>query len=136
MKSKQSELVAALGPKVAAAFGGGSAGANVRFIQSLPPNQKVVARKAFADSLSSIWIIYVIFAGIGLAVSLLIAKNKLDKTHEETKTGLEAEKENRVLRDAERTEKKNKKATKGSLPLDTEAQINTPVVEGNKEVKV
>ena len=102
-------------------------------IQSLPDEQKAVARKAFADSLSTMWILYVAFAVVGLAVSLLITRNKLDKQHEETKTGIEAEKAKRLEREAERAERRKKRASKGSLPLDPEAQASDPDVSRDKE---
>lgn len=136
MKAKQSQLVAVLGPETAARFGGGAAGANVGLIQSLPNNEKYAARKAFSDSLSTMWILYVAFSAVGLCVSLLIGKNVLDKQHEETKTGLDVEKQKRLERDAERTERRRKRASKGSLPLDAEAQADeapTAVGPGGKE---
>ncbi|KAH7087150.1 major facilitator superfamily-domain-containing protein [Paraphoma chrysanthemicola] len=130
MKKKQSQLVAVLGPETAASFGGGAAGANVGLIQRLPENEKFAARQAFSDSLSTMWILYVAFAFVGLAVSLMIGKNVLDKTHEETKTGLDEEKKKKIERDAERAERRRKRASKGSLPLDAEAQgTDTPVSE-------
>jgi MFS family permease len=123
MKSKQPQLAAVLGPERASAFGGGAAGANVGLIQGLPENQKLVARQAFSSSLSTMWILYVVFAALGLTVSLLITKNKLDKQHEETKTGLEAERLAKIDRDAERDARRKKRASKASLPMmDTEAQ--------------
>jgi hypothetical protein len=124
MKSKQSHLAATLGPETASSFGGGAAGANVGLIQRLPDNQKFVARQAFSSSLSTMWIMYVVFAAVGLSVSLLIGKNTLDKQHEETKTGLEVEKQKRVERDAERAERRRKRTNKGSPPLDAEAQVD------------
>lgn len=133
MMSKQPQLKASLGA-TASLFGGGSARANVGVIQSLPNDQRVVARKAFADSLSTMWILYAAFAAVGLATSLLITKNKLDRQHEETKTGIEAEKEKRAERAAERAERKRKRVSRSSLP-DTEAQISTPAVEAEKETK-
>jgi uncharacterized membrane protein len=133
MKSKQPELAATMGEETASRFGGGSAGANVGLIQSLPDEQKAVARKAFSDSLSSMWILYVVFAFIGLLLSLLITRNKLDKQHEETKTGLEAEKAKKLERDAERAEKRRKRASKASLPLDPEAQQSDPATANEKE---
>jgi len=136
IRTKQPELVAALGTQTAMMFSGGSAGANVRVIQSLPEAQRAVARKAFADSLSKMWILYVAFAAVGLCVSLLVSRNLLDKQHEETKTGLEAEKEKRLEREAERDERRKKRASKGSLPLDTEAQASNPEVVREKETAV
>ena len=122
MKSKQSQLAATLGPERASSFGGGAAGANVGLIQSLPDNQKLAARQAFSSSLSTMWILYVAFAVVGLGISFLIGKNTLDKQHEETKTGLDVEKQKKIERDAERAERRRKRASKGSLPLDAEAQ--------------
>jgi hypothetical protein len=68
------------------------------------------------------WILYVAFAAVGVIVSLLIGKNILDKQHEETKTGLDIEKQKKMERDAERAERRRKRASKGSLPIDGEAQ--------------
>src|SRR5690242_18265101 len=106
MKSKQSQLVAVLGPERASSFGGGAAGANVGLIQRLPENEKFVARQAFSSSLSTMWILFVAFSAVGLAVSFLIGKNLLDKQHEETKTGLDVEKQKKIDRDAERAERR------------------------------
>jgi hypothetical protein len=124
MKSKQSQLVAVLGPQTASSFGGGAAGANVGLIQSLPENEKFAARQAFSSSLSTMWILYVVFAAVGLAVSFMIGKNILDKQHEETKTGLEVEKQKKIDRDAERAERRKKRSSKASLPDDPETQAD------------
>ncbi|KAF2874904.1 major facilitator superfamily-domain-containing protein [Massariosphaeria phaeospora] len=136
MISKQPMLQEALGPQIASAFGGGSAGANVGLIQSLPDNQKVVARQAFSDSLSKMWIMYVAFAAAGLAASFFITKNVLAKEHEETKTGLDEEKRKRQERQVERAEKKKKRASKGELPVDTEAQAGAVTTDQKKGMKV
>jgi hypothetical protein len=125
-------LRAALGPQTAAAFGGGSAGANVGVIQTLPDDQKAVARTAFSDSLSIMWILYVCFSAVGLAVCGLITRNVLQKQHEETKTGLDAEKERRLEREAERAERKKKRSSKGDLAADPEVGVQAPV---EKELK-
>lgn len=135
MISKQPMLRAALGPQLASAFGGGSAGANVGLIQSLPDSEKTLARQAFADSLSTMWIIYVAFAAVGLAVSFLITRNVLTKHHEETKTGLEEEKRRRLEREAERAEKKRKRASKDLLS-DVDAPVEPTRAEQDKEAKV
>lgn len=133
MKSRQPQLAAVLGPQTASSFGGGSAGANVGLIQSLPASQKFVARKAFADSLSTMWILYVAFAGAGLLASLLIQRNMLDKQHEETKTGLDVEKMKKLEREAERAERRKKRASKVSLAADPEARASDPEVGQGKE---
>jgi hypothetical protein len=121
MIAKQPMLRAALGPETAAAFGG-TAGANVFLIQSLPEPQKFIARRAFADSLSTMWIMYVAFSAMGLAVSFLITRNVLNKHHEETKTGLEAEKEKRAERERERAERRGK-GQDASAEADREAPV-------------
>lgn len=140
MKSQQGSLRSSLGDQTASAFGGGSAGANVGLINSLPGPQKAVARDAFAQSLSKMWILYAVFGALGLLISLLIGVNVLDKQHEETKTGLEVEKERRAEREAEKAEKKLKRQSKGqskvSLPLDTEKGDVSPVAEAGEGVKI
>jgi hypothetical protein len=139
MKSQQGSLRASLGEQTASSFGGGAAGANVGLINSLPGPQKAVAREAFAKSLSTMWILYAVFGAVGLLISLLIKRNVLDKQHEETKTGLEVEKERRAEREAEKAEKRLKRASKGqskgSLPLDVEKADAPPVADGEKETK-
>jgi EmrB/QacA subfamily drug resistance transporter len=132
MKKREPILRAALGDQTASAFGGGSAGANIGIIQRLPENQKAVARQAFSNSLSTMWIIYVCFSAAGLLVSFLITKNVLTKQHEETKTGLDEENKKRVEREAVRAEKKRKRASRGDVPADAEATVG---VDG-KETKV
>lgn len=132
MKSRQPQIAASLGPERAQSFGGGSAGANVGLIQSLPEDQRLVARTAFADSLSTMWIMYVVFAGLGLIASLCIKRNVLNKQHEEAETGLEAEKKKRLEREAERAERRKKRASKGSLPLDPEANGSGVIAEDEK----
>lgn len=113
MDTKQSKLQAALPASAASALTGGSAGANVRVIQGLPPAQRAVARDVFSDSLSTMWIMFVVFSGVGMAISLAISRNVLSKDHEETKTGLEEEKARRKEREEER---RKKRESKGGLP--------------------
>ncbi|KAF2636646.1 hypothetical protein P280DRAFT_408706 [Massarina eburnea CBS 473.64] len=118
MIRQQPLLAASLGPQTASAFGGGSAGANVGLIQSLPPAQQIVAKQAFSDSLSTMWIMYVCFAAAGLCISFAITKNVLSKQHEETKTGLDEEVKRRVEREAARGERRRKRAGKGGGGVD------------------
>ena len=132
-------LLASLGPSTAPRLSGGSAGANVGIIQSLPEDQKMVARVAFSESLSTMWIMYVVFSGVGLGVSAFITKNLLTKEHEETKTGLGVEEERRAEREAEKQQKKDakgrKRASKGQTVPEVESQAGS--AEQEKEaVKV
>lgn len=117
MSSKTPQLAATLGPERAAQLSGGEAGANTQVIQSLPPNQREVVRVAFADSLQPMWIMYVAFSAVGLATAFLIRKKQLTKQHEETKTGLAAEKENAAARSAEKEAKRaSKRASRPATP--------------------
>ena len=109
MKKKAGTLTRALGPKLAQQLGGGNAGANTQLIDSLPENEKSVVRVAFADSLMPMWVMYTVFAGVGLIVSFFIHRKVLTSKHEETKTGLEAEREHAAERQAERAEKRESK---------------------------
>lgn len=139
MKAQQGTLRASLGEQTASSFGGGAAGANVGLINSLSGPQKAIARDAFAQSLSKMWILYAVFGAVGLLISFLIGANVLDKHHEETKTGLDVEKERRAEREAEKEAKRLKRASKGqskaSLPLDLEKGDAPPVTEDEKEAK-
>jgi uncharacterized membrane protein len=113
MNSKTATLVASLGPTLAAKLTGGGAGANVQLVDSLPPAQKKVAQTAFAQSLHRMWIMYVCFAALGLAVSLFIKKKELSVKHTETKTGLDVQRANAVAQAQEDAEKKAAAAAAG-----------------------
>jgi flagellar biosynthesis/type III secretory pathway M-ring protein FliF/YscJ len=52
---------------------------------------------------------YTAFAGVGLIVAFFIHRKVLTSQHEETKTGLEAEREHAAERQAERAEKRESK---------------------------
>jgi hypothetical protein len=92
MNKHSDTLVAALGPNLAAQLSGGSAGASIGIVKSLPANQQAVARLAFFESLKTMWIVFVAFAAVGMLVSLLIGNQKLSKDHTVVKTGLNQEK--------------------------------------------
>jgi EmrB/QacA subfamily drug resistance transporter len=109
MKKKAGTLTRVLGPKLAQQLGGGNAGANTQLIDALPEKEKSVVRVAFADSLMPMWIMYTAFAGVGLIVAFFIHRKVLTSQHEETKTGLEAEREHAAERQAERAEKRESK---------------------------
>lgn len=94
------------------ASGGGGPGAAIGIVQSLPPAQKSIAQEAFADSLSDVWIFYTAFSFLGLINCLFIKKNVLDKKHQETEVGLEAEKARKEEMDKERQERRVKRASK------------------------
>ncbi|KAK7542791.1 putative major facilitator superfamily transporter [Phyllosticta citribraziliensis] len=95
MKAHKPELRAALGDSLANVLGGASAGANAEILAELPGEQRAVAARIFAGSMSKMWIMYTAFAGAGLLVSLLVRKSQLSKQHQETKTGLDHEERKR-----------------------------------------
>jgi EmrB/QacA subfamily drug resistance transporter len=113
MKKHAGMLVQALGPQTARQLGGANAGANVEVVRQLPPTQRAVARQAFAESLSKMWIMYTVFAFVGLLIALLIARKQLSATHQETKTGLEGERERREEAAREREERRRKSSQLG-----------------------
>lgn len=113
MARKSDTLTRVLGPQLAQRLGGGGAGANTGLIENLPPDQRSVVRRAFANSLQPMWLMYTVFAAAGLITAFFIGKKTLSSEHKETKTGMEAEKENAAQREAEREEKRaSKRASK------------------------
>ncbi|KAE9369002.1 MFS general substrate transporter [Stipitochalara longipes BDJ] len=109
MQKRYPSLVAALGLETANLLSGNSAGASVGIVKALPEAKRIVAREAFADSLRTMWIMYVAFAGLGLLVSLCVGSRKLSKEHEVTRTGLvEEEKKRRENKEAKRVSKMEK----------------------------
>lgn len=109
MEKKARRLERVLGPKLAEQLGGANAGANTRLIQQLPAAERRPVQVAFAQSLMPMWIMYTAFAGAGLLVAFAIRKKALSAKHEETKTGLEAERENAAARQAEKDAKRASK---------------------------
>ncbi|KAF2161891.1 hypothetical protein M409DRAFT_69424 [Zasmidium cellare ATCC 36951] len=128
MNKKEPELRAVLTPEQAARVTGGNAGANSGFIDSLPQPQKGVVRVAFADSLQPMWIMYCCFAALGFIVMFFIKRKQLTREHEETKTGLEAEKKNAEDRAAEKEAKRESKR-QSKLTTGTGASSSRPVSE-------
>lgn len=122
MQKRSASLEASLGPQLAGILSGGSAGASVGIVTQLPVAQRTIAQNAFYESLRTMWIVYVVFAGLGLIVTFFIGSNHLSKEHQETKTGLAEEelkrKENQekkrqskeMLREEKRAEKEARKS--------------------------
>lgn len=106
---KSGTITAAIGPEAAGRIVGGNAGASTSFIDSLPQPGKGVVRVAFADSLQPMWIMYTCFAALGFIIMFFIRGKKLTREHEETKTGLDAEKANAEARLAEKQAKRESK---------------------------
>lgn len=117
MRKKTPQLSAVLDAAQLGRVAGGNAGANTQFIDQLQQPAKGVVREAFANSLQPMWIMYTCFAALGFIVMFFIKRKKLTREHQETKTGLEAEKENAEARAAEKEAKRQSKmSSKSKLP--------------------
>ena len=126
MSAKTGQLATSLGPELAGRLSGSEAGANTQVINSLPGPQKDVVRVAFANSLQPMWIMYVAFSFIGLLACFLIKKKVLSSQHEETKTGLAAEKENAAARTAEKEARRaSKRASTRPSTSDTNRHLGS-----------
>jgi hypothetical protein len=121
MQKRQPSLVAALGQETADLLSGGAAGASVGIVKSLPPAQQVIARQAFFESLRSMWIMYVAFAGLAILVSLMVGNQKLSKDHTILKTGL--------------AEEQKAAAKSNPIPNDEEKQIPSDDTSAANESK-
>jgi MFS family permease len=109
----QSSTFSSLPPSVAGQLSMGSPGANTGIVASLPPAEKAVALGAYTNSLQTMWIVYTCISLCGLLISLNIRKNKLSKSHEVTKTGLDQQERDRREREAEKKAKAEAKVGKG-----------------------
>jgi len=89
MQAYYKELLLILPGDVAQIFSGHMAAANVKLIATLTGVEKLAAQKSYADSLSTMWILYASIAALGLVLSVLITKQHLAIDHVETRTGLE-----------------------------------------------
>ena len=75
MQSQAVTLRTILGDKTAALLSGGTAGANVRIINSLPYAQKVIAREAFRTSLKKMWIVFTCISAFGVVASIFVGES-------------------------------------------------------------
>lgn len=114
---KRPQIAAAVGPAAADFLTGGNVGASTSFIDSLPQPGKRIVRAALADSLQPMWIMYTCFAALGFVIMFGIKGRELTREHKETKTGLEAEKENAEARTRERDEKRRGKLSGKGSPV-------------------
>jgi hypothetical protein len=106
MTARTAESTTSLGPELAGELSGGGVGANVRAIDALPGYQREVVRNVLAESLQPMWVMYTVFSAVGLLAAVFIQKKVLSVRHEETVTGLAAERQNAVERAAEREVKR------------------------------
>ncbi|KAL2263331.1 hypothetical protein VTK26DRAFT_7211 [Humicola hyalothermophila] len=89
MEKQYAKLLAELGPDVANLLSGSNAASSVDLVGELPDRQRQLAREAYFESLRTMYIMYVAFAGLGLLVSFFVGSRQLSKDHQEHKTGLE-----------------------------------------------
>lgn len=88
MEKQYPRLREQLGPDIANLLSGSNAASSVGLVAQLPDAQRQIAREAYFESLRTMYIMYVAFAGLGLLVSFLVGSRKLSKDHTEHKTGL------------------------------------------------
>lgn len=116
MAKKYGSLEAAVGPQLANTLAGGAAGAETEIINQLPDAAKSVVQTDVADSLSTMWIMFTCLAAAGLICGLFIQRRKLTREHEETVTGLEAEKKHAADRKAEKDAKRQSRISNKGRP--------------------
>ncbi|KAI8712877.1 MFS domain-containing protein [Fusarium sp. LHS14.1] len=90
MQAQQGKLREALGPKLAKMLSGSSASSNVFTVAELQGEQGMIARGAFLTALKTMYIMFAVFAGLGLVASLFIKQRQMSRHHQEHKTGLES----------------------------------------------
>lgn len=112
MQKQYPSLLAQLGPDTANLLTGGNAGASVGLVAKIPGHAGEVAREAYWSSLKTMYILYVAFAGLGMAISFMVTSRTLSKQHEEAKTGLKAMEDARAERKLERAASDEEKAAR------------------------
>ncbi|KAL2199430.1 major facilitator superfamily-domain-containing protein [Corynascus similis CBS 632.67] len=88
MEKQYPKLLKQLGPDAANLLSGSNAASSVGLVNTLPDRERQIAREAYFESLRTMYIMYVVFAGVGLLVGFLVGSRKLSKVHTEHKTGL------------------------------------------------
>lgn len=90
MAMRRPQLMAAgLSPSLLNDFTGGDAAANVEIIKTITDlGQREAVKEAFAYSLRNMWILMTAVAGVGLLVSVFVARTHLSEDHVETTTGI------------------------------------------------
>lgn len=93
MEKQHPKLERELGPELADSLSGANAASSVQLVASLQGEDGRVAKTAYWKGLQTMYIVYACFAGLALIISLFIQQTKLDKEHQEHKTGLKSLKE-------------------------------------------
>jgi hypothetical protein len=116
LKGHRTEMIeAGIETRVVNLLTGGSAVSSVNEINRLPKFARQVARRAFAQSLSKMWIMYACIGIVGLGLTDFIRKRELSNEHKETVTGLEEQERIRKHEEELRTARKAGKGM-GVLP--------------------
>ena len=97
ISARRSELSAVLPPALVDELSGGAVGGDRDIVNALPDAQKSVVRVVYTESLKTLWIFYVCIAFLGLVTCFLLKKKVLSKTHNEHKTGLVTEQQQKQM---------------------------------------
>ncbi|KAL0932883.1 efflux pump antibiotic resistance [Colletotrichum truncatum] len=84
----ESQNLGQLGADIASRLQGGEAAANVEIIHTLPLDQQAIAKGAFQRSLKMMWVMYTVFAAVGMLAGPFIATHTLSKERQATQLGL------------------------------------------------
>ncbi|KAM0342074.1 hypothetical protein ACHAPU_009687 [Fusarium lateritium] len=90
MESQYPRLEQELGSELANRLSGSNAAGSVELVGALTGEDGRVAKTAFWNSLQTMYIVYTCFAGLSLAISLMVKQVNLTKEHTEHKTGLKS----------------------------------------------
>ncbi|GAB7353926.1 hypothetical protein MBLNU459_g4534t1 [Dothideomycetes sp. NU459] len=91
MHKQYPALDASLGPALATTLANGGAESSVFYVDTLPEEQKTVARNAYYSSLRDVWILQTAFAAAGLICICFIKGQQFSQEHETVETGLDVE---------------------------------------------
>jgi hypothetical protein len=97
ISTRRSELSAVLPPALVDQLSGAGVGGARNIVNALPDAQKSVVRVVYTKSLKTLWIFYLCIAVLGLATCFLLKKKVLSKTHNEHKTGLVTEQQQKQM---------------------------------------
>jgi len=111
-------LTSSIGRDNAVAVVNSGVGRSSLVVNELPVGAfRHAAQVAVADSLKTMWIFYTVIAAVGLLTTFMVKSKTLTFDHQETKTGLDVERENARQRKAE-MEEKRQRALNNGLSLD------------------
>ena len=129
----QTDLLRAAVPGDAAVrLGSGGAAASTVFVQKLPIEQRRPVQRVYNKGLQALWIFYVAIGAIGVLVSFLIRKRKLDTKHQEYKSGLAQEELNRLEQKKVDAEKKTEKEERRRSKMESREGRRLSTKDGEK----